>query len=59
MDANPANLMKLLSIAMLVAATIEYAEIMRRREQWRSLVNDRNVFAAEGLRALVRVFVAD
>jgi hypothetical protein len=59
MDADLAYLAKLLSMAMLIAATIEYAEIMRRREEWRLLARDRRVFAVEGLRALVRVFVAD
>ena len=59
MDANPLILAKLLSMAMLTAATIEYAEIVRRREGWRSVARDRKVFAAEGLRALVRVFIAE
>lgn len=59
MEANLLSLSKLLSMAMLIAATIEYAEIMRRREGWRSVARDRRVFAAEGLRALVRVFIAD
>jgi hypothetical protein len=58
-DANPLILAKLLSVAMLMAATIEYAEIVRRREGWRSVARDRRVFAAEGLRALVRVFITD
>lgn len=59
MDANLANLAKLLSMAMLIAATIEYAEVVRRREEMRALAQDRKVFATEGLRALVRVFAAD
>lgn len=59
MDADLLNLSKLLSMAMLIAATIEYVEIVRRREGWRSVARDRRVFAAEGLRALVRVFIAD
>jgi hypothetical protein len=59
MDASLLNLSKLLSMAMLIAATIEYLEIVRRRSGWRSLARDRRMFAAEGLRALVRVFVAD
>jgi hypothetical protein len=59
MEADLLNLSKLLSMAMLIAATIEYVEIVRRREGWRSLARDRRVFAAEGLRALVRVFIAD
>jgi hypothetical protein len=59
MDANLLNLSKLLSMAMLIAATIEYVEIVRRREDWRSVARDRRVFATEGLRALIRVFIAD
>ena len=55
MDADLPNLAKLLSIALLIAATIEYAEITRRREALRSIARDRNMFALEGLRALVRV----
>jgi hypothetical protein len=59
MDATPEHLAKLLSMAMLIAATIEYAEMVRRREAWRSVVRDRRAFAQEGLKALVRVFAAD
>jgi hypothetical protein len=59
MDANLANLAKLLSMATLIAATIEYGEVVRRREELRTLARDRKVFAVEGLRALVRVFAAD
>lgn len=59
MDANLQDLSRLLSMALLIAATIEYAEIVRRRVERRLRARDRRLFAREGLRALVRVFIAD
>jgi hypothetical protein len=53
------DLPNLLTLTMLIASTIEYMEVIKRRQRWRSLQLERQLYAAEGLRALVRVFVVD
>jgi hypothetical protein len=59
MDADPVTLARLLSLAALLAATIEYAEIVKRRGLVRAYVTERARFEGDGLRGLVRVFLAD
>jgi hypothetical protein len=54
-----ATLGEWLSLAMLIAATIEYLEIVRRRELRRANARFRDVLAVEGLRAMVRVLGTD
>jgi hypothetical protein len=52
-------LARLLSTAVLIAATTEYAEVIRRRLARRALARERVVFEQHGLHGLVRVFLAD
>ena len=52
-------LAKLLSLAALVGATVEYAEVMKRRVIRRAAARDRAIFEDDGLHGLVRVFLAD
>ena len=59
MDANPLMLAKLLSFAALLAATIQYAELMRHRQAARTSSADRATFEHEGVRGMVRVFLGD
>ena len=57
---NPPNgldLAQLLSAAILVAATCEYAEVVRRRKGRRRAETDRLAYEASGLRGLERVRV--
>lgn len=50
---------RLLAMASLLAATIEYGEIVQRRVKVRQLEADRLAAQASGLRGLVRVFLTD
>ena len=59
MDADAVTLARLLSIAALVAATIEYAEIIRRRGLRRAEARERATREEIGLHGLVRVLLAD
>jgi hypothetical protein len=59
MEPNAQTLAQLLSLAALIGATIEYAEIMKRRTAMRRYVGERSLFEGDGLRGLVRVFLAD
>ncbi|MDQ2669320.1 MAG: hypothetical protein M3Y31_01685 [Gemmatimonadota bacterium] len=58
MEASHDTLAVLLTLAGLIAATTEYAHLVRRRVVAvpRSVVDER-VLAASGLPALVRVFI--
>ena len=48
-----------LAYAALLAATIEYCEIVKRRVAERQRMADNEVAAEAGLRGVVRVFLAD
>jgi hypothetical protein len=52
-------LARLLSTAALVAATTEYAEVIRRRVARRTEARERVVLEQHGLHGLVRVLLAD
>lgn len=52
-------LAKLLSIAALMASTIEYAEVLRRRVATRAAAREQALLERCGLHGLVRVFLAD
>jgi len=56
MDASPRTLAELLTQAGLIGATIEYAEIVRRRVVARGKLADQADMEESGLRGLVRVF---
>ena len=49
----------LLAFAALLAATIEYCEILKRRISERQRMSDNEAAAEAGLRGIVRVFLAD
>jgi hypothetical protein len=59
MEPDVFYLARLVSLGALIGATIEYAEILRRRGEARSLERQRVEFEREGLRGLVRVLLAD
>jgi hypothetical protein len=59
MEPDAFFLARLVSIGALIGATIEYAEILRRRGEARALVRQRAEFEREGLRGLVRVLLAE
>ena len=52
------DLAQLLSATALIAATCEYAEVVRRREGRRRAETDRLASEASGLRGVVRVFLS-
>jgi hypothetical protein len=52
-------LARLLSTAVLIAATTEYAEVIRRRLARRAEARERVVLQQHGLHGLVRVLLAD
>ena len=52
-------LAKLLSLACLLGATIEYIEIVKRRIQLRRAAAEREEGAEIGLRGLVRVLLVE
>lgn len=56
--ATNALLVQLVTVAGLIGATIEYAEIIKRRAQRRLQAAERAWFEEDGLRGLVRVFEA-
>ena len=53
------TLIEALSLAGLVAATLEYALLLRRREGQRARWREGELAADTGLQGLVRVFLAD
>jgi hypothetical protein len=59
MHPDSFTLGQLLSMAALLAATCEYAEIIRRRQLARVLIRQEAEVARSGLQGLVRVFLAD
>lgn len=48
-----------LTLVALIAATVEYGAIVRRRVQGRRVAADQLLAAETGLRGLVRVLLAD
>jgi hypothetical protein len=59
MSADTVLLGQLLATAALIAATTDYAELVRRRVIGRAEARERAIFAEYGLRGLVRVLLAD
>jgi hypothetical protein len=59
MAADTQTLAQLLSLAALIAATIEYAEVIKRRVKRRADARERAAIQDVGLNGLVRVFLAD
>jgi hypothetical protein len=55
-DSTQHALASLLALAGLIGGTIEYIEIIRRREHRRQLAADSRLMADSGLRGLVRLF---
>ena len=52
-------LVRLLAMAALLAATIEYAELMRRRGEERQRLREADAIQAAGHRALIRIRLLD
>ncbi len=59
MSADAEMLARLLAMAALIAATTEYAEVIRRRVVRRAKARERSVLEEHGLQGLVRVFLAE
>lgn len=59
MEAGNYSLAQLLTLASLLAATIEYAEVMRRRAAGRRPSVDLATLQASALPGMVRVLVVD
>ncbi len=57
--ADSLTLARLLSTAALIAATCDYAEIMKHRQRRRRAAREQMASEDAGLRGLVRVFLAD
>jgi hypothetical protein len=58
MQPDPHLIAQLLTTVALLGATIEYREVVRRREARRTEAAIRSEAAHSGLRGLVRVFAA-
>jgi hypothetical protein len=59
MSPDTLLLVRLLATAALIAATAEYAAMIRRRVMRRVQAREHRVFEDVGLQSLVRVFLAD
>ena len=59
MAADNHTLAQLLSLAALIGATIEYAELIKRRGKRRAEARERAAIQDVGLKGLVRVLLAD
>lgn len=59
MTPDTALLAKLLATAALIAASTEYAHVIRRRVLRRAAARERALLEAHGLHGLVRVFLSD
>jgi hypothetical protein len=59
MDATNLLLAQLMAFAALLAGTIEYCEILKRRRQARMWEKERHASQISGLEGLVRVFLAE
>ena len=58
MEPTQHALASLLALAGLIGGTIEYIEILRRREHGRQLAAEHRLMEDSGLRGLVRLFAA-
>jgi hypothetical protein len=58
MEAGHGTMAHLLALAALIAATIEYAEVTRRRAERRRALADLDLVHESGLRGLVRLFAS-
>jgi len=59
MDADTLTLARLLLMTALTGATIEYAEVIKRRFARRADARERAMLEEHGLHGLVRVLLAD
>lgn len=59
MQPDPLFTAQFLSMVALMAATIEYCEILRRRQRQRAVDAVNREAADTGLQGLVRVLIAD
>ena len=59
MEPDAFFLARLVALAALIGATIEYAEILRRRGMARLIARQRAELEGEGLKGLVRVLLAE
>lgn len=59
MDADTVTLARLLLMTALTAATIEYAEVIKRRFVRRADAREQALLEEHGLHGLVRIFLAD
>ena len=59
MTPDTVTLARLLTMAALVAATTEYAEMIRRRAMRQVNARERSALEQHGLHGLVRVFLAE
>lgn len=59
MQPDPHLTAQFLTVVALIAATIEYCELLKRRQQGRAEAALAAEAQASGLAGLVRVFVAD
>ena len=59
MEFDIVTLTRLLSMAALLAATIQYAELTRHRSLRRAAAIEREEFERQGLAGLVRVLLVD
>jgi len=59
MTADTLMLARLLAMAALLAATIEYAEVLKRRVLGRVRARERSLLEQHGLHGLVRVLLAE
>jgi len=59
MTADTVTLARLLAMAALLAATTEYAEMIKRRVTCRLNARERSALEQHGLHGVVRVLLAD
>ncbi|HET7520313.1 MAG TPA: hypothetical protein VFK61_02115 [Candidatus Limnocylindria bacterium] len=59
MQPDPHLVGQWISLVALMTATVEYCEILRRRQQRRAVEAARREAADTGLQGLVRVLIAD
>jgi hypothetical protein len=59
MDPDALTLARLLALAALIAATTEYAEVIKRRVVRHAEARERAVLEERSLQGLVRVLLAD
>jgi hypothetical protein len=50
---------ELLTLSALIAATIDYCEVLKRRESQRQWAAERSAAEVAGLQGLVRVFLSE